>query len=270
MPNGCQPNAQWYAGSFGANADEIQDLFDSIILKGVASKRGDGAIYNRRMVRDAEAARARIQHGRDAANARWNAQTMPDDGPPSASASASASAKEKKETSADGLRLAEFVWTAVSRNHPNLPSLKTDRGRKLATWAAQIDGFLKRTGKSVAEVQKFLAWAAQDRQQPRDDDRREGRRPWLGWQQQFRSPGILGNDSAWIAFDAWQQAHGPERSAPTPAQFARAEAERQRLREQDERDAEARCRARTEKRSNKGFQRVGDIARAQTKGGNNG
>jgi len=100
--------------------------------------------------------------------------------------------------SADGLALAETAYDLITRNHPNLPSLK-DRTRRVAAWAKDVDRFLRKSGKTAEEVKAFLTWLAQDRES------KAGSR-WVGWWQPFQSVGILSKDAAWAAYAGRKQA----------------------------------------------------------------
>ena len=100
--------------------------------------------------------------------------------------------REVPPASADGLALAETAYDLITRNHPNLPSLK-DRTRRVAAWAKDVDRFLRKSGKTAEECRAFLTWLAQDRES------KAGSR-WIGWWQPFQSVGILGKDAAWAAY----------------------------------------------------------------------
>jgi len=75
MRNACDVDTEWLRGTYGVDAEEVRECLEGIVRKGVASKRRDGAIYNRRMVRIAQQSQARSDAGRKAATIRWSCES---------------------------------------------------------------------------------------------------------------------------------------------------------------------------------------------------
>jgi hypothetical protein len=119
-----------------------------------------------------------------------------DSAPASASAPAPAPAPASAPVSTDALSLSDQAYQIVSRNFPDLPSLK-DKAARVRAWAVEADRFLKRSGKTAREVSDFLAWAGADVE---TGQARQGRRPWTGWRSQFQSMAILSKETAWAAY----------------------------------------------------------------------
>jgi uncharacterized protein YdaU (DUF1376 family) len=103
---------------------------------------------------------------------------------------------QEKVLSPDALALSDQAYQIVSRNFPDLPSLK-DKAARVRAWAVEADRFLKRSGKTAREVSDFLAWAGADVE---TGQARQGRRPWTGWRSQFQSMAILSKETAWAAY----------------------------------------------------------------------
>ena len=203
MPDGCPPNAQQMQRLLGCSEQEWCIVEGELYGMAIADKSSDGRMICRRMVREAEEQRALSLHGRKAAKARWgDARPMPADAfresesPRVRETKRPRNRETEKEVppapSADGLALAETAYDLITRNHPNLPSLK-DRKRRVAAWAKDVDRFLRKSGKTAEECRAFLTWLAQDRES------KAGSR-WIGWWQPFQGIGILSKDAAWAAY----------------------------------------------------------------------
>jgi len=82
MQNGCKPDAEALRNMFGTQNGEAESVLARILAKGVASSDEQGVIYCRRMAREAQTDERRSELGRAAAEARWNAERMQNDGPP--------------------------------------------------------------------------------------------------------------------------------------------------------------------------------------------
>jgi hypothetical protein len=107
----------------------------------------------------------------------------------------------------EGTRLASLAYDLILPNHSNVPSFKKFTREHLVTsWASTIDRFLKATGNEPADIDRFFRWLAQDVEvNPKP---RPGRKPWVGWQQQFQSVNILDNDYAWASFSRGSMSQG--------------------------------------------------------------
>lgn len=99
MPNGCPMDAQTMARVTGVHEHELGMHLAELEKAAVFSRCDDGAIYNRRMSREWACQRAKSEHGRKGADARWrDAQNAPST-PTSPSAPTS---KDKDCASPDG------------------------------------------------------------------------------------------------------------------------------------------------------------------------
>jgi len=105
---------------------------------------------------------------------------------------------------------AEKAYDLIRENHPTIPTFSKDRSRVVGSWALQVDKFLKRTKKSVSEVQAFFTWLAADKQNPKPGD------SWVGCWQPFQSVSILDKDWAWARFAGSNQS--PSRRKETEAE----------------------------------------------------
>lgn len=82
MQNGCRPDAEAMRNLYGIPAGASERIAESVLRKGVASKRDDGAIYCRRMVRIDAEEKAERAAKQKAARARWDADAMHNDASP--------------------------------------------------------------------------------------------------------------------------------------------------------------------------------------------
>lgn len=83
MPNGCKPDAEAMRNMFGTQNGEAEQHLARIVATGVAEIESvSGVIYNRRMAREAHDEAQKSEAGRKAAEARWNAERMQNDGSP--------------------------------------------------------------------------------------------------------------------------------------------------------------------------------------------
>jgi hypothetical protein len=110
-----------------------------------------------------------------------------DDGP------LEAKAKAKAKANPEAYKTAETAYGLVVKNHPSIASLKS-KEQTIKEWAETAFKFSAKTGKSLDEIDRFLAWAAQDR-----CDVRPGS-TWTGWWEQFHGMGILAKEKAWVRF----------------------------------------------------------------------
>jgi uncharacterized protein YdaU (DUF1376 family) len=188
MPNGCDPDAEWLRGTYGANASKVKACLDGIVRKGVASKRADGAIYNRRMVRIAQQNQARSDAGRKAAGVRWGCETdanhaapTPTPTPtPSPTPTATPKEKDRRESppSEAGRTLAGFLQSELTRTLPGIPSSKqtgAELERRLLKWAQEFDAFGRIDKVDVSDYRAIITWALADE----------------FWRTNIRSPGSL-------------------------------------------------------------------------------
>ena len=93
MQNGCKPDTEALRNMFGTQNGEAEAVLDRILAKGVASRDDDGVIYCRRMAREADTEERKSELGRAAAEARWNAERMRNDGSPTPTPSPTPSPK---------------------------------------------------------------------------------------------------------------------------------------------------------------------------------
>jgi hypothetical protein len=190
MRNGCDVHAEWMRGTYGADADKVKACLEGIVGKGVAAKRRDGAIYNRRMVRIAAQSEARSNAGRKAAKMRWscepdakNAAPTPTPTPtptPSPTPTATPKEKDRRESppSEAGRALAGFLQSELTRTLPGIPSSKQtgpELERRLLKWALEFDAFGRIDKVDVSDYRAIITWALADE----------------FWRTNIRSPGSL-------------------------------------------------------------------------------
>ena len=169
MRKGCDTDAEWMRGTYGANASKVRAAIEGIVRKGVASKRDDGAIYNRRMVRIAQQNQARSDAGRKAASVRWSCEPDANHAAPTPTPTPtptpSPEKRESPQPTADGRALAEFLQSELTRTQPNIPSSKQTGAaleKRLTAWGLEFDRYGRLDKVTDVEYRGVIAFALAD------------------------------------------------------------------------------------------------------------
>ena len=135
-------DAQGLARLIATNDAQAMQILCELTTRGVASKRDDGAIYNRRMVRESCSENARTMHGRHAASMRWS---MPKHGSSSPTPTPAPSPASKKGVATAASAAAE-------------PRFTIPKPIVTVATAFGLNGYCGKLLKDGYEPQRLLAW----------------------------------------------------------------------------------------------------------------
>ena len=149
MQNGCKPDTEALRNMFGTQNGEAEAVLDRILAKGVASRDGDGVIYCRRMAREADTEERKSELGRAAAEARWNAERMRNDGPPTPTPSPTPSPSPKELGFAPGK---PDAGDALTEGHKPLIPKPDPKPRTLTAHQENVKACLNSYAEAYAEA----------------------------------------------------------------------------------------------------------------------
>ena len=203
--NGCVPDASQMQRLCNCNADTLAEAVKELLETGVAESRADGAIYCRRMVKQSAREAHKSKVCSRAANARWDAERMRNDGQSEIKSKEESKEqvdkKEKAPPSDDGRALAVLLTDSLRREFPTLAVSKltgAELERHLDRWAREFDQYGRLDSKTRADYEAIVVWALADEfwrgniQSPgslRTIKRGQNAKVWVQFSQRGRVPG---------------------------------------------------------------------------------